>query len=559
MAEEQRPGAEEPGAEQDRPEQDKSEQDPPAQEPRSEQDPPAQDSGPEQEPGASDDGAQAKARTLCRSSTDKVMAGVAGGLGAYFGIDAVIVRIAFIVLTFMGGAGPFLYLIGWLALPREDSPSVVANALRGDSPRRFRSLLAVGLIGLGLLITANLSGDLFKLFINVWILAPFLALILIAAGVALVVWPGSASRPKPTPARPPAPDPPPPSSAYATPTATPPTAAEPEWPPPAGATAPPARRRRGRSLVGTLTIAALLVYTGAAVVLDRLDAIEVDIGVYFATAVAITGAGLLASAFVRPARGLILAGVVLSAPLLLFTGAEMPWGSGVGEVRVTVTDIDELQDEYRHGVGKLVVDLRNLDPDGTDNSLDLSLSVGELLVYVPDNISTTADIDVGAGNIRVWYGGPASQRRQDLSDSWPLLEELLRLPFGYGDGGGSDAEIGTIEDYLDGFESYRESQIPPEERHYRETRIPPAERQSLFRLVPDGADIGDETHFREVFRVLLEEARGVGYPWEDSEDGLGLARRITTPVWGEPESELRLDIDVGIGSVEIVTLPAGLP
>ena len=141
--------------------------------------------------------------------------------------------------------------------------------------------------------------------------------------------------------------------------------------------------------------------------LDRLDAVEVDIGVYFAIALAITGAGLLGSAYVVPARGLILLGVVLSAPLLLFAGAELPWGSGVGEVRVSVTDASELQDEYRHGVGQMVVDLRNLDPDGTDRSLELSLSVGEMLVYVPDNISTTADINVGAGNIRVWYGGPA--------------------------------------------------------------------------------------------------------------------------------------------------------
>ena len=550
MAEEQRPGAEEPGAEQDRPEQDKSEQEPGPEQDRPDQEPgPEPEPGPEAEPGASDDGAQAKARTLCRSSTDKVMAGVAGGLGAYFGIDAVIVRIAFIVLTFMGGAGPFLYLIGWLALPREDSPSVVANALRGDSPHRFRSLLAVGLIGLGLLITANLSGDLFKLFINVWILAPFLALILIAAGVALVVWPGSASRPKPTPARPPAPDPPPPSSAYATPAATPPTAAEPEWPPPAGATAPPARRRRGLSLVGTLTIAVLLVYTGGAVVLDRVDAIEVDIGVYFAIAVAITGAGLLASAFVRPARGLILAGVVLSAPLLLFAGAELPWGSGVGEVRVTVTDIDELQDEYRHGVGKLVVDLRGLEPDGTVRSLDLSLSVGDLDIYVPDNIRTTADVNVGAGSMRVWYGGPLPDRQVDLHSAQSLLLNLLELPPGYRDGRGSEDDIGTLGDYLDAYERYTNETYPG-------PPIAPHQRQRLERLMTDGADVGDQAHFRQVFQSLLAEASGSGYPWQDSEEGLGLARRITTPVWAEPEGELRLDVDIGIGEAEIVTLPA---
>ena len=343
-----------------------------------------------------------------------MIAGVAGGIGAYFGIDSVLVRIAFIVLTFLGGAGPFLYLIGWLALPQEDSRSVISKALGGDSPHRFRSLMAVVLIGAGLLITANLSGELFDMFTRVWTIAPYLALVLIAAGVALVLWPGPAQRLKPTPAPPPPSAPPPPAP-------PPPTApaAGPEWaaaspaapvPPLASSTAPvpppaAAVRRRGRTTLGYLTVAILVVYTGAAVVLDRLDAVEVDIGVYLAIALAITGVGLLVSAYADAARGLILLGVVLSAPLLAFAGAELPWGSGVGEVRVTVTHAGELQDEYRHGVGQMVVDLRNLDPDGTDDSVELSLSVGEMLVYVPDDITTTADINVGAGNIRVWGAG----------------------------------------------------------------------------------------------------------------------------------------------------------
>ena len=302
------------------------------------------------------EGADSKRRTLCRSSTDKVIAGVAGGIGAYFGIDAVIVRIAFIVLTFLGGAGPFLYLIGWLGLPREDSPSVVANALRGDSPHRLRSLAAVILIVLGLLITASLSGELFDVFVNVWSIAPYLALILIAAGVALVLWPGPAGRPKPSPARPPAPAAPPPSSAYAAPVSPPssayaapapppPTAAGPEWsvasppgpPPPAAGSASSAKRRRGRSPFGSLTVAALFVYAGAAVMLDRLDAVEMDSGVFFAIALAITGVGLLVSAFAVPARGLILP-----------RGAAVRAFAAVGECRRAVGNGDRRGPSERH-------------------------------------------------------------------------------------------------------------------------------------------------------------------------------------------------------------------
>ena len=519
------------------------------------------------------EGADSKRSTLCRSSTDKVIAGVAGGIGAYFGIDAVIVRIAFIVLTFLGGAGPFLYLIGWLGLPREDSPSVVSNALRGDSPHRLRSLAAVILIVLGLLITANLSGELFGVFVDVWSIAPYLALILIAAGVALVLWPGPAGGSKPTPARPPAPAAPPPSSAYATPAPPPPTAAGSEWPvaspppptaagsewsvaspppptaagsewsvasphgppPPATGSVSSAKRRRGRSPFGSLTVAALLVYAGAAVMLDRLDAVEMDVGVFFAIALAITGVGLFVSAFARPARGLILLGVMLSAPLLLFVGADVRWGTGVGEVRVSVTDTEDLADEYRHGVGQMVVDLRHLDPDRTDHSVELSLGVGEMLVYVPDNILTTADLSVGAGNIRVWYGGPAPGRTQDLNSSRDLLEGLWVLPY---------SDVGDLDDYLDAYE-----------RHYH-LGLRSDQRQLLARLFAEEPGVGGANRFRDTLARLLDEARGASYPWEESDDGIGISRTIVLPVWGEPEGELHLDIDVGVGEAEVITVPA---
>src|SRR3989442_8654473 len=58
-------------------------------------------------------------KRLTRSSSDRVIAGVAGGLGRYFGIDAVIVRLILIVLVFAGGAGIILYGAAWLLVPSE--------------------------------------------------------------------------------------------------------------------------------------------------------------------------------------------------------------------------------------------------------------------------------------------------------------------------------------------------------------------------------------------------------------------------------------------------------
>src|SRR3954454_16196439 len=59
-------------------------------------------------------------RRLTRSSSDRVIAGVSGGLGRYFSIDPVVVRIAFIVGSFFGGGGFIAYIATWVLVPSDD-------------------------------------------------------------------------------------------------------------------------------------------------------------------------------------------------------------------------------------------------------------------------------------------------------------------------------------------------------------------------------------------------------------------------------------------------------
>jgi phage shock protein C len=57
-------------------------------------------------------------RKLYRSRTDRKLAGVCGGLAEYFGrTDTTIVRVAFVVLALLGGAGIPIYLAMWLIVP----------------------------------------------------------------------------------------------------------------------------------------------------------------------------------------------------------------------------------------------------------------------------------------------------------------------------------------------------------------------------------------------------------------------------------------------------------
>jgi phage shock protein C len=63
------------------------------------------------------DSSEKPIKKLFRSDTDRIFAGVCGGLGEYFGVDAIIFRILFIVFAFSGGAGIILYIILALVLP----------------------------------------------------------------------------------------------------------------------------------------------------------------------------------------------------------------------------------------------------------------------------------------------------------------------------------------------------------------------------------------------------------------------------------------------------------
>ena len=56
-------------------------------------------------------------KRLYRSDTNKVVAGVCGGLGEYFGIDPTLVRVILVVAMFAFGTGLLAYIIAWLVMP----------------------------------------------------------------------------------------------------------------------------------------------------------------------------------------------------------------------------------------------------------------------------------------------------------------------------------------------------------------------------------------------------------------------------------------------------------
>jgi phage shock protein C len=70
-----------------------------------------------------------------RSSSDRMISGVCGGLARYFGIDSTIVRILFLVSVLFFGMSPLLYVILWIVMPQEKPASFTQSAPPAQLPQ----------------------------------------------------------------------------------------------------------------------------------------------------------------------------------------------------------------------------------------------------------------------------------------------------------------------------------------------------------------------------------------------------------------------------------------
>jgi phage shock protein C len=68
-------------------------------------------------------------KRLYRSTSHRVIGGVAGGLGDYLDIDPVLIRIAFVVALFFGGVGLLAYIIAWIIIPEQPRESTMSNPI----------------------------------------------------------------------------------------------------------------------------------------------------------------------------------------------------------------------------------------------------------------------------------------------------------------------------------------------------------------------------------------------------------------------------------------------
>ncbi len=72
-------------------------------------------------------------KKLTRNLNDKMLAGVAAGLAEYFQLEVTWVRIAFVLATFFGGGGLWIYIILWIAVPENSFSAVYEPQAHNDS------------------------------------------------------------------------------------------------------------------------------------------------------------------------------------------------------------------------------------------------------------------------------------------------------------------------------------------------------------------------------------------------------------------------------------------
>jgi phage shock protein PspC (stress-responsive transcriptional regulator) len=289
-------------------------------------------------------------RRLLRSRSDRMIAGVAGGLASYFNVDPVIVRIAFAISIFFGGLGVIAYAALALFVPSEPTEGGEV----GPPPAERSRALAIG-AGVALVVVA-LSWGVFDgpgWWGHGFFWSPFVFVALLVGAAILI-----------------------------------------------------ARRARGRSrsggVLGTVLIAFAAFIGLSIVAVGAAWAAATGHGVLVAIIVIAVGAMLALAAFNGGARWLIAPALAVAIPLGVVSAADVSFGDGIGERTYRPLSAASVPERYELGIGRLQIDLRQLDwQDDTVVDLNVDVGIGQGVVAVPSNVCVTTDLDARAGDLRI--------------------------------------------------------------------------------------------------------------------------------------------------------------
>src|SRR4051794_39154657 len=270
------------------------------------------------------DDAHMAPRRLTRSSTDRMLAGVAGGLGEYFGVDPLLFRAAFVISVVFGGAGFLAYIALLAFVPTEGGESFMAGRSRAAS---------IGLTVALVVAAVSFLGP------PAFVLGPGLLACGILVVLGLLLWQALGGSVRDDPGQ---------------------TAAR-------------------AALAALILIAALGAGTAVGLAAALGGGPVVAAGAILA-GLALLGAGLLGGP-----RWLILPVIVLVVPLAIVSAGNIDLHGGVGERTYRVASAAQLRPDYRLGMGALRLDLRGMRVPAGQTDVKVRVGIGQATVRVPQN------------------------------------------------------------------------------------------------------------------------------------------------------------------------------
>ena len=161
-----------------------------------------------------------------------------------------------------------------------------------------------------------------------------------------------------------------------------------------------------------------------------LEALGVDVpwDVVFPAVLIGIGVTLVSSARSGAGQvGLVVAGVILTILLVVGTAIDIPLGGGVGD-RTVRPSAQRIDPEYERGIGKLTLDLTDVDFGAIAVPLDIRarVGIGQLVVIVPLEAPVQVHVRAGIGSVRI-DGREESGIGAELSAPAPGRAPVIRL------------------------------------------------------------------------------------------------------------------------------------
>jgi len=349
-------------------------------------------------------------RVLRRRSDSRVIGGVASGLGDYFNVDPLLIRIAFVGLMVFGGMGFLLYVAAWLLVPDETTDRSIVERILGGMGMGS-GIVATLLIVFGAIVVLNVIGDV-ALQTGGFPALAFAAVVILLG--AMILRRGE------------------PAAAVAAPPAS--AADQPDEQPAVTQRVIVRRPPRPRSPLGWYVAGAALVGIGILALVANVSTAEVRLGQYAGLALATLGIGLIVGTWWGHARGLILLGLLFLPVAFAANLITTPLEGGFGTHRFGPNSAEALRGEYRLVGGQIFLDLTRVEEASEPISIVASVAMGEIRVILPTDAGVELDASVGGG--RLFIDGE-SRRGTELEDRQVIegdgAQFILDLEAGFGE------------------------------------------------------------------------------------------------------------------------------